>query len=334
VSSEEAGVIEVFTDQAYNLILLAEDEARMLGRPKVQPEHLLLAFARRGNVASLLERRNLTASDVYGAIVRAGGLGQELVLGRVPRSAAVDAALACAIAAAAARGVLAPSSEHVLLGLADDPSASAILRDIGIEDPAALVNEVYPPGGGAMPAEQVQSYQQRMAVTRDPPQPGPVAPVFERFTAQAHAAFLAADRSAKDVYIEPFDLLRGLLQVPDAVAAQALAAHEVTLAKVRSIADGRPLHRPLSPRVLPMGYPPDQIFGIPTDPTRQVLAVESLRRAHAHGDAAIGTGHLLLGLIDIDDPTVSAAIAGPAASQRLCATVVDLLPGDEIPSAG
>jgi ATP-dependent Clp protease ATP-binding subunit ClpA len=327
-------VIEVFTDQAYNLILLAEDEARMLGQPTVRPEHLLLAFARRGNVESLLERRNLAAGDVYGAIVRAGGLGEELVLGRVPRSAATDTALARAIAAAAERGVLGPSSEHVLLGLADDPSASAILRDIGIEDPLALVNEVYPPDHRPMPAEQVQRYAARMAIVRQPPQPGPIAPVFERFTTQAHAAFLAADRSAEDVYIEPFDVLLGLLEGRNTVAATALAAHKATLATVRSRTDSRRQDRPLSPRDVPHGYPADAIFGIPTDPTRRVLAQESLRRAHAHGDAAIGTGHLLLGLIDISDEQVSTALAGPGAAQRVCATVVDMLPGDETPSAG
>ena len=43
-----------FTDQAYNLIVLAEDEARMLSHSSVEPEHLLLATTRRGNVQRLL----------------------------------------------------------------------------------------------------------------------------------------------------------------------------------------------------------------------------------------------------------------------------------------
>jgi hypothetical protein len=43
-----------FTDQAYNAILLADDEARMLSHARVDPEHLLLAAARYGNVESLL----------------------------------------------------------------------------------------------------------------------------------------------------------------------------------------------------------------------------------------------------------------------------------------
>jgi ATP-dependent Clp protease ATP-binding subunit ClpA len=337
VCEREAVVIEVFTDQAYNLILLAEDEARMLGRPMVETEHLLLALARRGNVGSLLERRGLTASDIHAAIVRAGGLGEELVLGPVPRSAETDAALARAIGAAADRGVLGPSTEHVLLGLSDDPAASRILREVGIEDPVALVNEVYPPRRGPLPAEAVRRYAARLAIVHEPPQPGPIAPVFERFTAQARATVLAADRSAEDVYIEPFHLLLGLLQVADGVAAKALAAHEVTPARARSrTGNDRPSPSPFR-RFPPRGYPPpreDEIFGIFTAATRQVLSEESLRRAHTHGDAAIGTGHLLLGLIDVDDANVSAALGGPEAAQGICATVVDLLPGDEVTSVG
>jgi predicted ATP-dependent protease len=72
-------VCEVFTDQAYNLILAAEDEARMLGRAMVEPEHLLLALARRGNVESLLARRQVAgrmapASGDSGRTAREAGL--------------------------------------------------------------------------------------------------------------------------------------------------------------------------------------------------------------------------------------------------------------------
>ena len=330
-------MIEVFTDQAYNLILLAEDEARMLGRAMVEPKHLLLALARHGNVESLLQRRNITASNIHAAIVRADGLGEELVLGRVPRSASTDAALARAIGAAAERGILGPSSEHVLLGLADDLAASAVLREVGVEDPLALVDEVYPPDRRPLPTEQVRRYAARLAIMHEPPQPGPIAPVFERFTPQAHAAVVAADRSAEDVYIEPVHLVLGLLQVANSVAAKALATNEVTLQRARARAGHNRLNPSPFRRFPPRGYPPpreDDIFGIPTDPTRRVLAEESLRRAHLYGDVVIGTGHLLLGLIDIDDAKVSAALGGPEAAQRICANVVDLLPGDEVTSIG
>ena len=38
---------------------------------------------------------------------------------------------------------------------------------------------------------------------------------------------------------------------------------------------------------------------------------------------------MLLALTDIDDAKVSAAFGGPEGAQRICATVVDLLPRDE-----
>ena len=127
-------MLGAFTDQAQNLILLAEDEARMLGRLVVEPEHLLLALTRHGNVRSLLAERGVTGSDIYAAIVRRSGVGDDLALGTVPRSGATERVLERAVDVAAERGVLGPSSEHLLLALAVDHEleAAAILTDLGI----------------------------------------------------------------------------------------------------------------------------------------------------------------------------------------------------------
>jgi len=51
----------LFSGDAPDLIRLAEDEARMLGRARVEPVHLLLAFSRRGRVGELLAERGVTA---------------------------------------------------------------------------------------------------------------------------------------------------------------------------------------------------------------------------------------------------------------------------------
>src|SRR5262245_22258894 len=64
-----------FTDQAYSTILLAADEARMLSHPRVDPEHLLLAAARYGNVESLLAGEGIDAHAIHDAIVQAKGFG-------------------------------------------------------------------------------------------------------------------------------------------------------------------------------------------------------------------------------------------------------------------
>ena len=181
-------MIEVFTDQAYHLILLAEDEARMLGRAEVEPKYLLLALARHGNVESLLAERGITATDIYNAISSTDGLGNELVTGSLPRSAAAEEALRRAVDAASERGVLGPSSEYLLLGVSGDPEASMILVQIGIDDVERMVDARYPERRPPLRSEQAYSYALRAAEHRTPPRPGPGAPVFERFTRQARTA--------------------------------------------------------------------------------------------------------------------------------------------------
>lgn len=67
-----------FTDQAYNLILLAEDEARMMSHATVEPEHLLLTAARRGNVERLLVGDAFAARAIHDEILRIKGFGEKL----------------------------------------------------------------------------------------------------------------------------------------------------------------------------------------------------------------------------------------------------------------
>lgn len=337
---DQDAVLGAFSDQAYNLILLAEDEARMLGRPAVDPEHLLLALARSGNVESLLARRRVKASDVYWAVVGAGGRTDRLVLGRVPRSAATEAALARAIA----RGGYSPSSEHVLLGLSDEPGVIAMLREVGIDDIDALVNEVYPRHGEPLSPEAVDKYLARLGHP-DPPRPGPIPPAFERFTDHARAAIIAAQRS-DCAYAEPVDLLRGLLSVEDGVAARLLAQHGITRSAPE--ADGPRLSHAqaargpwavgsntpiaLSPRSVSdqakesLSARRPQLGQLYSDAARRVIAEESLKQAVQHGHERIGTGHVLLAVIDEDDQAASAILEDPASIKI---ELTNALPGAE-----
>src|ERR1700756_2489051 len=127
-------MLGAFTQQAHNLILLSEDEARMLGRASVEPEELVLALSRHGNVRSLLAERGVSASDVYAAIVRRSPIGDDLLLGAVPLSPTTMLLLERAVEVAAARGVWGPSSEHLLLALGEHEQAAAILGEVGISD--------------------------------------------------------------------------------------------------------------------------------------------------------------------------------------------------------
>ena len=330
-------VLAAFTDQAYNLILLAEDEARMLGQPVVEPEHALLALTRHGNVRRLFEERGITGSDVFAAIVSERGIGDELVLGRVPRSNATDAALERAVDVAARRGVLGPSSEHVLLALASDDAGQVkrILEAVGIEDVEALVDSI--PGRRRAPVSDdlVKRYLLRISDRRGAPSPAPVPPVFERYTAQAQRAVRAAVESAallEHRCVEPLHLLLGCLHVPDSTAAQVLEAElvrsdmgTVGLAMERACLYGPPSSH--------------QATGIFSDATRSIVAERGLRYAYRAGHAQIGTGHLLLATLDARDQTVERIVgsgvmgSGPVLD-RLGRSLARALPGDEHPANG
>jgi hypothetical protein len=330
-------VLPAFTDQAYNLILLAEDEARMLGQPAVEPEHLLLALTRSGNVRRLLEQRRITGSDVYAAIVSERGIGDELVLGHVPRSAATDAVLARAIDVAAARGVLGPSSEHLLLALAaaDTGRVARVLAGVRIDEVEALVDSI--PGGRRAPVsdEQVKQYLLRVAGRRGAPRPGPVPPVFERYTAQAQRAVRAAVETAallEHANVDPLHLLLGCLHVPDSTAAQVLEA-EPAPSDMVTVGEAMERARMYGP---PSSH---QATGIFSDATRSIVAERALTYTYRADHARIGTGHLLLATLDARDHTVGRIIGSGTMGSvpllgRLGRSLARALPGDEQPANG
>jgi len=302
-------VLGLFTDQAYNLVLLAEDEARMLGRPAVEPEHVLLALARSGNVQRLLAGRGVTAGQVYGAVA-AAGLGDDLVLGRVPRSASTEDALERAVDEAAARGLLGPSSEHVLLGLWGSASVAAVLRQLGLPDAVGLVD-------GAYPATHAP-----VGATRAPPMPGPMPPAFERFTSAARRAVQAAERAAvslRSAYVAPWHFLLGLAEGDGSVAADVLAAHDVTPAD-------------LSHRAQIYGASSAvQGTGIFTVEARDVVAQGALEQAYRHGHRWIATTHLLVAALDAADPTMALILGPGPLAERLARDAIAAAAGDESP---
>jgi hypothetical protein len=320
-----------FTDQAQTLILLAGDEARMLGRPVVESEHLLLALTRYGTVRCLLAERGVTGSDVYEAIVSRSGLGDDLMLGVVPRSRATDRVLARAVDVAADRGVLGPSSEHLLLALDSDPrlEAARILDDLGI-DVGALVDAMAAERRDPVTPEQLKQWLLQVAGQPAAPQPGPGAPAFERYTAGAQRAVRAASEIASLLehrYVGPLHLLLGCLHVPSSLAAQVL---DVELAPSDMGTVGEAMERAR----MYGSNPAHQSTGVLTPEARQIVAQGALTYAYRHDDPWIGTGHLLLATLDAHDHAVDRIVgsgvmgSGPV-NDRLARTLTRALPGDE-----
>ncbi len=314
-------VIGYFSDQAYNLVLLAEDEARMLGRGVVEPEHLLLAFARRGNAQRLLEIVGVSAGDLHSAIVSRFGVGKELVLGRVQRSDAANGVLRAAVLEAASRGLRGLSSEHVLLALDRHPTGAALLSDFGVVDLRAVIDERYPSSGPAIDPQQALMHAQRLSARRQPPRPGPVPPVFERYTDDARAVIERAEAIAAELghaCVEPFHFLIGCALVPDTAAQGALLAegvtHEAAWERAR-------LHGPA---------PAEQPTGIFSDEAREIVAEDALAVSHRAQAPAIDTQHVLLATLNSEDSTVPQIVGIVAATQRIADRLRrDLAAGDD-----
>lgn len=314
--------VSLFGDIAPDLIALAEDEARMLGRSRVEPVHLLLAFARRGPVSDLLAERGITAKALHAAVVAAYGMGDELVLGRLPRSRASEAVLLRAVGVAAVRGQRRPGSVHVLLALAGDDSVQPILRDLGVADLMRLVDERDPPGA-SVSDEQIRAELVTVALGQQSRPVRPPVPAYERFTPDARRAVRAAAETAallEHREIDPFHLLIGCLQVPDSFAAQVLSPIWED-GELGAIGEAIELACQYGP------HPFHQATGIFSATARRVVAEGSLSVVYRLGHSQISTGHLLLAVLDSQDRTTT-AITSPH-TQRLARTLTRGLPGAE-----
>ncbi len=117
--------------------------------------------------------------------------------------------------------------------------------------------------------------------------------MFERFTTKSRYTIVAAQEEARSLnhsHIDTEHLLLGLLREDQGTAAPPLASAGITLEAARQAIEelvGRG-ERP-SPGHIPF-----------TKPAKQCLEV-ALREALQLGHRDIGTGHLLLALIDSDD---------------------------------
>jgi ATP-dependent Clp protease ATP-binding subunit ClpA len=330
-----------FTDQAYNAILLAADEARMLSHPRVEPEHLLLAAARYGNVERLLADQGIDARAIHDAIAAIKGFGGRLEL-RPRRSPASEEVLRRAVTAAAARGILGPSTEHLLIALGEQELPAQILAELGGQSAQALVDAdqglppVRPPVDHALLERRAAQLAARGI---EPPTPGPIPPIFERFTAQARDAINAGtqySREVDDPRVEPAHLLFGVLNAKTGVVATVRTRHgwhippgQFAPPRYPGAAPGiyRPDPRP--PNVRTYTQPPySRATGIFSTDARRIVAEDVLIVAERLGHRALTTGHVLIAILERPDEYTS-EIINSVPSLREVTAVIDALPGQE-----
>jgi ATP-dependent Clp protease ATP-binding subunit ClpC len=123
-------MFERFTERARQVVVLAQDEARLLRHDYIGTEHILLGLIREedGLAARVIDFLGLTLEGVRTEVVRRVGEGGEhATTGQIPFTPHAKQTLELALREALALGHKYIGTEHVLLGLV------AIDESLGVE---------------------------------------------------------------------------------------------------------------------------------------------------------------------------------------------------------
>jgi ATP-dependent Clp protease ATP-binding subunit ClpA len=302
-------MFERFTDQARRVIVLAQEEARLLDHDYIGTEHILLGVIHEGEgvAAQALASLEIDLTAVREAVERLVPRGESTPSGHIPFTPHAKKVLELSLREALRLGHDYIGTEHILLGLVrerEGMAAKALVQvggdlDLVRQRIEELVTSPAGPGtregraeaeavtmrlsaGGQVRARLAGSRGELLARSRD-------QVVFRRFTVSACRVLLLAESEALrlgQAAIGVEHLLLGLLAEEEGVAARALGTLGLDLAGVRTTAE----------RILGRG----ELRGAPEPTYREDLidAIErSLYETLAAGSERIDTDHLLLGLV-------------------------------------
>jgi ATP-dependent Clp protease ATP-binding subunit ClpC len=112
-------VFERFSEQARQVVVLAQEEARTLKHNYIGTEHILLGLVREqeGVAARVLESLDITLERVRAQVVRLVGSGDEFTQGQIPFTPRAKRVLELALREAVSLNHRYIGTEHILLGL-------------------------------------------------------------------------------------------------------------------------------------------------------------------------------------------------------------------------
>jgi ATP-dependent Clp protease ATP-binding subunit ClpA len=147
-------MLERFTDQARRVVVLAEEEARMLDHNWIGTEHILLGLLREGEgmAARVLESLGIGLQPVRQQVEEIIGQGQQLPSEQIPFTPRSKKVLELALRESLQLGHGHVGTEHILLGLIreGDGVAAQVLVRLGA-DPNRVRQRVIELAGGQRP---------------------------------------------------------------------------------------------------------------------------------------------------------------------------------------
>jgi ATP-dependent Clp protease ATP-binding subunit ClpC len=214
-------VFERFTDRARRVVVLAQEEARMLNHNYIGTEHLLLGLIHEGEgvAAKTLESLGISLDAIRSQVVEIIGMGNKAPTGHIPFTPRAKKVLELSLREALQLGHDYIGTEHILLGLIREGEGvgAQVLQKLGA-DLDRVRRQVIELLGGHQPER-------------------PSGRMFpERFTSRAHRVLDLAKESARELghqAIEPTDLLLALVAVEDDQVRQLLDSWGVDLEMIR-----------------------------------------------------------------------------------------------------
>ncbi len=130
-------MFERFTDRARRVVVLAQEEARMLNHNYIGTEHILLGLIHEGEgvAAKALESLNISLEDVREQVSEIIGKGQTAPAGHIPFTPRAKKVLELSLREALQLGHNYIGTEHILLGLIREGEgvAAQVLQKLGAD---------------------------------------------------------------------------------------------------------------------------------------------------------------------------------------------------------
>ena len=138
-------MFERFTDRARRVVVLAQEEARMLNHNYIGTEHILLGLIHEGEgvAAKALESLGISLEGVRSQVEEIIGQGQQAPSGHIPFTPRAKKVLELSLREALQLGHNYIGTEHILLGLVreNEGVAARILLDFDA-DAEKIRNEI------------------------------------------------------------------------------------------------------------------------------------------------------------------------------------------------
>src|SRR5512139_200379 len=130
-------MFERFTDRARRVVVLAQEEARMLNHNYIGTEHILLGLIHEGEgvAAKALESLGISLEGVRSQVEEIIGQGEEVTAGQIPFTPRAKKVLELSLREALQLGHNYIGTEHILLGLIreDEGVAAQVLVKLGAD---------------------------------------------------------------------------------------------------------------------------------------------------------------------------------------------------------